>query len=181
MRKISRFLIVSLMGVAAWGQQAATVTSTAPFSLRGANVTPGQGIPAWPVLPGDTIRAGIAPTVVTFPDGSVITLDPGAEAKISFSGPTPVFQLLSCSAHYSLTSQTAVKLMERDRQATEKTLTGVIATPCGRAATAAGSTGAGWWTVGHTLLVVGAGAGVVGLGYGIGEATRGGPAVSPSH
>jgi hypothetical protein len=65
-----------LAAVVGWGQnQVATVTSYTPFTLRGAAI-PGQGVPMWPVLAGDTVKAGNALTNMTFPDGSVLTLDP---------------------------------------------------------------------------------------------------------
>src|SRR5271156_6542030 len=131
MRKVSQLLMTALVGIAsAWAQgQVATVTSSAPFTLRGASITPGQGVPFWGVLQGDVVHAGSALTIVTFPDGSVITLDPGSEAKIDLAGTTPVFQLLICSAHYSLKSLTSVQLMERDRQVTEKNLSGALSLP----------------------------------------------------
>ena len=49
--------------------QVATVTSTAPFQLRGANVTTDQGVPSWPVMPGDAIKAGSEPVVISFAGG----------------------------------------------------------------------------------------------------------------
>ncbi len=66
----------------------------------------------WPVLAGDDVKAGNALTIVTFPDGSVVTLAPGSEGKIDLSNGKPVFQLLAGTARYSLKSITAVQLME---------------------------------------------------------------------
>ena len=94
--------------------QVATVTSTAPFQLRGANVTTDQGVPSWPVMPGDAIKAGSAPVIITYADGSSIILDPG------------------------------------------------------------------WWTTGHTVLVLGGTAAAAGLGFGISSAINGGDPISPS-
>src|ERR1035438_9878724 len=77
--------------------QLATVTSTAPFQLRGATVTTDQGVPSWPVMPGDAIKAGSAPVIVSFLDGSTVTLQPGSSARVTASGETPSF-LLECGA-----------------------------------------------------------------------------------
>ena len=175
MRKTLDILMGALIaaGVAGAQQQVATVTSSAPFTLRGAPVTPGQGVPMWPILAGDTVKAGNALTIVTFPDGSVITLEPGAEAKVDYVNGKPVFQLLSGSARYSLKYVAAVQLMAANQKATPKGLTGVLTSGGSQAGTGV------FWTAGHTAAVVtGAGA-AAGLGVGISHATGGGPAVSP--
>jgi hypothetical protein len=179
----SRLLIATLIGVtSAWAQnQIATVTSSAPFTLRGAPVTPGQGVPTWPILAGDTVNAGTAITIVTFPDGSVLELAPGAEAKVDIVNGKPVVQLLSGSARYSLKSTSAVQLMEASQTVTPKNLVGILSVGNTRpAAAAAGSTGTSWWTFGHTALVIAGAAAAAGIGYGISQATQGGASVSPS-
>jgi hypothetical protein len=172
MRKALYSLSIFLVIVATvWAQsQVATVTSTSPFTLRGAAITPGQGVPTYPVLAGDTIKAGNTVTILTFPDGSVVTLEPGAEAMIEVSPTgTPIVKLLSGSAQYSLKSTSAVQLIVANKTVTPKDLVGVLTTG-----------GGGFWTAGHTaLVVVGAGA-AAGLGVGISQATNGGTPVSPS-
>lgn len=169
--KLSLFMAVVVF---AWAQtQVATVTSAGPFQLRGASVTPGQGVPSWPVMPGDEIKAGSTPVTVTFADGSTITLAPGSSAKIDLTGQTPVFQLLSGSAQYSLKTTSAVKLMEINKLVTPSGMTGVL--QIGNA-----TKGAGWWTTGHTVAMVGGSAAAAGLGFGIEHAVSGGAAVSPS-
>ena len=61
MSKIARAACLVFMAVTAWAQtQVATVTSSATFTLRGAGITPGQGVPMWPVLAGDHVTAGNA-------------------------------------------------------------------------------------------------------------------------
>jgi len=149
--------------------QVATVTSTAPFQLRGANVTTDQGVPSWPVMPGDAIKAGSAPVIITYADGSSIILDPGSSAKITISGQTPTFQLECGTARYSLSALSAVKVND---PVSPPTLTGLYSLTCNKPA--------GWWTRGHTVLVLGGAAAAAGLGFGISSATGGGPSVSPS-
>ena len=96
MKRFVRAAALVLVAVAAKAQtQVATVTSSAPFTLRGAGITPGQGVPMWPVLAGDDIKAGSTLAIVTFPDGSVITLAPGSEGKVDFMNGKPVFQLVN--------------------------------------------------------------------------------------
>jgi hypothetical protein len=174
--KVLKALIFSITLVTAARAQApvATVTSSGPFELRGANVTPGQGVPSWPGLAGDTIKAGNTPVTVTFPDGSTILLNPGSSAKLGLSGQTPVFQLTSGSASYSLKTLTAVKLMAAAKVVTPSDMAGLLEL--------GGSNlpKAGFWTAGHTTAVLlGAGA-ATGLGVGIAKATGGGASVSPS-
>ena len=158
--------LLGLFGIMQAQQPVATVTSSASFTLRGAAVSPGQGVTMWPVMAGDSVKAGNAITIITFPDGSVITLEPGAEAIVTFANGMPVFQLVSGTAHYSLKSLSAVQLVASGQTVTPTALSGVI-TPGGLQA-------AGFWTVGHTLAVVGGGAGAGAAIGGIAAATTGG-------
>jgi hypothetical protein len=177
MRKASVVVAWMLLAaVTAWAQnQLATVTSSAPFTLRGATVTPGQGVPTWPVLSGDGLTAGNALTIVTFPDGSVLTLSPGSEAKIDVVNGRPVFQLLTGTMTYSLKSTSAVQLMAGNQTVTPKGLIGTL--------TAGGSSAVvGGLPAAHTgAILLGAGVAVIlgAAGVGIYEATKGGPLVSP--
>jgi len=160
MRRRVRFLTV-FMAVAVLAQtQVATITSDSPFQLRGASVTPGQGVPSWPVMPGDAIRAGQTPLTLTFPDGSTIVLAPGATAEVDLSGATPVFRLESGSAHYTLKTHSSVILEERKTTISPKDLVGDLAIGSDKLP-------AGWWTTGHTLAVVGGAAGATALGIGL--------------
>ncbi len=181
---MSKFINVAcllFMTAAARAQtQVATVTSSAPFTLRGAGITPGQGVPMWPVLAGDEVKAGNTLTIVTFPDGSVVTLAPGSGGKVDFVNGKPVFQLLAGTARYSLKSVLAVQLMEAGQPVTPTGLLGTL-TLAGNKAAAAGLAGGGFWTAGHIAAVVVVAAGTAaGLGFAVSEAVKGGAAVSPS-
>jgi hypothetical protein len=171
MKKGTRVLAALLAAVTVvWAQgQVATVTSTAPFELRGANVRIDQGVTSWPVIPGDAIKAGGAPVVITFTDGSSVILDPRSSAKITITGQTPTFVLECGTTRYTLTTLAAVKLND---PASPPKLTGVYSISCNKAA--------GWWTTGRTLLVLGGAAAAAGLAFGVSAAVNGGPSVSPS-
>src|SRR5580693_6473909 len=82
-------------------QPLANANSPAAFTLRGVAVTPGQGVTSWPLMSGDTIRAGAASTTLSFPAGATIQLAPGSEASVNLIGGKPVFQLIGGSASYS--------------------------------------------------------------------------------
>ena len=137
-------LLVAVPMLCAQGQ-VATVTSTGPFQLRGANVTTDRGVPSWPVMPGDTIQAGNAPVIVTFAGGSSVILDPGSSARITISGQTPTFQLVCGTARYSLSALSAVKLND---PVSPPKLTGVYSITCKRAA-------AGLWSPDRTPFLLG--------------------------
>jgi ABC-type Fe3+-hydroxamate transport system substrate-binding protein len=172
MLKMAKFLSISgLIAGACWGQsQVATVSASSSFTLRGASFNPGQGVPSWPVLAGDKIVGGTSPVTMTFPDGSTITLNPGAEATVDLSGQTPVFHLTKGTAHYSLKSLNSVQVTSANQAVTLTSLTGTI-----------GKGGGGLWTPAHaTWGIIGAGA-ASGLGVGVAQATSGGSSVSPSH
>jgi hypothetical protein len=175
MRRILTVLAVVVASVGSTNaqDQIATVTSNANFQLRGANVTPGQGIPSWPVLSGDAIKPGTAPAVITFPDGSLIMLESNSMATVSMSGSIPTFDLASGSATYSLKSLTAVQLVAGNRTINPTSLTGSF-----------GAGAHGFWTPVHTTLVVVGGVGgatAAALAAGAAVANTGGPQVSPSH
>jgi hypothetical protein len=171
-----KLLTIVLTGaVCTWAQsQMATSTSSAPFELRGAQVTPGQGVPSWPVMPGDTIKAGSGSVTTVFSNGSSIVLDPNSSAKVDLSGQTPVFQLQTGALHYSLKSASAVKLTALGTPVTTTHLTGLVKISNGHVTS-------GWWTPGHTAAVVTGAAASTALGVGVTEATSGGTTVSPSH
>jgi hypothetical protein len=166
MSKMPKFVVIIVaVAAACWGQnQIATVSSPSAFTLRGAPVNPGLGVPSWPVLAGDTIKSGNSPVTITFSDGSTITLNSGAEATLDLSGQIPVFRLTKGSASYNLKTLTSVQVMSGNQSFTISTQTGTLS-----------KAGA------HTALaMVGAGA-AAGLGVGVSQATKGGSSVSPSH
>jgi hypothetical protein len=165
MRRSMKFLavITALALVVGAQTQVATVTSTSPFQLRGVGVTPGQGVPSWPVMPGDTIQAGQTPLTLSFSDGSSIVLSPGATAKVDLAGKTPVFQLQSGSAHYMLKTLSSVKLEQLKATVNPKDVIGDLTVGSEKLP-------AGWWTTGHTLAVIGGAAGATALGVGVAKA-----------
>ena len=162
MRRPGRLAVaIVAVAVVAFAQtQVATITSDGSFRLRGANVAPEQGVPSWPVLPGDTIQAGDKPLTVTFEDGSQIVLAPGSSAKVDLLEKTPVFQLETGSAHYSLKTLDSVKLMTLDNSVTPKDLAGILQIGGQKPP-------AGWWTTGHTAAVLGGAGAAAGLSIGI--------------
>jgi hypothetical protein len=170
------FILIASVAFARPQDQIATVTSSAKFQLRGAVITPGTGVPNWPVLAGDTIKSGTELTVVTFTDGSVLALNPGSVATVDLMADTPVFRLLSGSAAYSLKSATSVELLATDKKVNVVALTGSYSIGGAKQA-------GGFWTAGHTAAVVGGVAGVGGAtaaALGFGSSNSAGPQVSPS-
>jgi len=191
MRKVSIAVCLFWAGTM-WAQsQVATVTSLALFTLRGAAVSPDQGVPVWPILAGDSVKGGNAVTVVAFPEGSALTLDPRSEAKLDVVDGKPTFQLLSGTARYSLKSTSAVQLMAANRRVNPASMTGTLraqaagAAGAGTGAPGASGTGAtgggsGNGTPVAAIASVVAAAGVE-AGVAIYEATKGGPSVSGSN
>jgi hypothetical protein len=175
MRRIVIMSAMLIIAVAARGQsQVATATSSAPFTLRDAGITPGAGIPTWPVLAGDTVKAGSALTILTFSDGSVITLEPGSAGKIDFVNGKPSFQLVEGTARYSLKRRGAVVLLAGGQAVSTAALSGSLTLGSTTAAAA------GFWTAGTIAAVVVGGAAAAGAAVGISYAVSGGAAVSPS-
>jgi hypothetical protein len=153
-----RFLGVICLSVAVFAQaQIATVTSDGPFQLRSVDVVPGQGVPSWPVMADDTIRAEQNPVTLTFSDGCTVALSPGGVARVELSGKTPVFLLEKGSAHYSLSSLDCVKLVSLKTPLTPTDANGEIVLGPDKLPP-------GWWTPVHTAAIVAGAAGVVVLG-----------------
>lgn len=158
--------------------QIATVTSSSSFQLGGATVTPGQGVPSWPITSGDTIKAGSSPVTITFPDGSTITLTPGSQATLTLQGTMPVFNLQSGTAQYDLKTTSSVRLEALSSAVTPKTPAGRTE-PAGSYSIRGNKVVAGFWTAGHTAAVLGGAGAAAGLGVGLANATGGAaPAVS---
>jgi len=159
---------------AAAADQVAVVASSSHFQLRGAKVAPNQGVPSWPVMAGDLVNAGDAPAAVSFSDGSGATLERGTLVRLDRSGRTPVLQLVCGTVRYSLKSADAVKLMSQNGPLVPAKLTGTFSMCSDRSA-------AGWWSTGHTAMVMGAVAGGAVAAYSIATAISGGPCVSPTN
>ena len=140
--------------------QIATVMSDGPFRLRGANITPGQGVPSWPMIAGDTVRSGVSPATITIENCSTITLAPSSSGKVDVADKTPTFRLETGTAHYVLESKDCVKLFAGN--------TGTIPTDLnGDLQLGSNSIPKGWWTVTHTTMVLGAAGGAAALGVGV--------------
>ncbi|MBA3974970.1 MAG: hypothetical protein C0504_12235 [Candidatus Solibacter sp.] len=66
-------------------------------------------------MAGAEIAAGTAPVTLTFPDGSRISLAPGAKARVEMQNGKPVFRLLEGEAAYDLKSADSVVLLALDK------------------------------------------------------------------
>jgi hypothetical protein len=87
----------------------ASVTSTEPFLLRGALVTV-SGVPSWPVAAGDEIATGTVPAVITFRDGSRVTLNVKSKAKIESEKGRLLLRVLEGAGSYFLVSGSMLRL-----------------------------------------------------------------------
>jgi hypothetical protein len=180
-RYILILAVVSLSGIGAWATaEVAMLSSSGPFELRGASVTPGQGIPAWPVLAGDKITSQKTPVTFTFTDGSLVILGTSSQAAVEMSGRTPVFRLQAGTAHYSLKSLTAVKLMALNTTVTPAALGGHYGLDSTTTAVKGVAPAPGLSTgVTTALALMGVATGGA-LGYAISQGVNSGSAVSGS-
>jgi len=158
LKAVSLVLVFAITAVAQ--SQVATLTSESSFTLRGAQVSTGEGVPSWPVLDGNVIRAGTSNLTVTFPDGSTVTLAPGSEARLQMVDGKPVLNLQSGAMHYSLKELNSVKLISGNSPLTPTNLVGESKIGSVQLAH-------NWWTTGHTVAVVGAAGGATALGVGL--------------
>jgi hypothetical protein len=160
------------MASGAFAQQIATASSSATFTLRGASVDPTQGVPTFPLMPSDIVKAGKALTLVTFPDGATILLDPASEGRVDVVEGRPVFRLLKGQAEFRLRSLTTVGLAQLDQSVVPTQLAGTLLVG-GSPTVGAGSS--------HAAVYVAVGGGAAAAaGLGLAKARSGGSSVSPS-
>jgi hypothetical protein len=90
------------------------VVSSEPFELRGVKM-PAAGVSNWPIAAGDEIRATSAPAQIFFRDGSQVTLEKGARAKVEAASSAPVFRLVSGGASYKLAAQPQLVIYDQQK------------------------------------------------------------------
>src|SRR5437667_670663 len=74
----------------------ATISSSAPFELRGVRV-PVEGVPSWPLVQGDVVATTMAPAVVSFPNLSQATVDKGSRIELKRNRDRTTLKLLGGS------------------------------------------------------------------------------------
>jgi hypothetical protein len=104
----------------------ASVSSSQPFELHGVTM-PVAGIGSWPVVDGDEIVATSAEAVVSFQDGSSVTLAPGSKLEIQSAGGRVQVRLLEGSMNYRLSESAKIDIFNRDSRQTGST--GKVSTP----------------------------------------------------
>ena len=110
---ISRILLIGSL-IAAFcfaAAPVAKVSSASNFRLRGADVT-AAGVADWPLTTGDEIGTGDGVAVISFRDGSRVTLARGTRARLDSDNGTPVFRLLSGALQYSIAAGSALRIYE---------------------------------------------------------------------
>jgi hypothetical protein len=171
-------LLVFAVGAKAQGQ-IATATSSEAFELRGASVSTTNGVPSWPVMPGDVVVSGDAPVTLTFADGSKVVMSVLSKGIVTVENGVPTFDLQSGLADYSLKGPGAVQLKVYDKTLATKHDQGSLST----SESGSGSpisplhSGLPWKGI---LIGAGTAGASAGIGYGVYTAVSGGSSVSPS-
>jgi len=103
-------LLVSLFAaVCLAASPIANVSSTEPFKVSGVSV-PVAGVSSWPVIAGDELIAGGAPVVLTFKDGSRITLNKNSRATVEGKEKNAALRLLDGAMAFTLAKGSNVRL-----------------------------------------------------------------------
>ncbi len=112
------------------GAPVATVTSSAAFELRGAEVKV-EGVPSWPVLQGDVIATRAVPAVIVFKDGSRVSLHPNSKGQVESTKDGLRFRLLDGFMQVLAAPGSGIGFMSRNVQVKSPALveTVVAATP----------------------------------------------------
>jgi ferric-dicitrate binding protein FerR (iron transport regulator) len=114
-------------------QPVGAITSSEPFLLRGARVAV-AGVPSWPVAPGDDIATATSPAVISFRDGSRVTLGRNSKAKIESDGGPLLLRLLEGTGAYVFASGSALQLFVGNKRAGLGTTRGTLSLAASQAA-----------------------------------------------
>jgi len=87
----------------------ANVSSTEPFLVSGVKV-PVEGVSSWPVIAGDELKAGNAPVVLTFKDGTRVTLGKNSRATVEGKSKNAALRLLEGAMAFTLMKGSNVRL-----------------------------------------------------------------------
>ena len=99
--------MVCLVGLAQ--RPVATITSSEAFELSGVRV-PVAGVPQWPLVSGDEVVSGNAPALVSFSDGSRVTMNAHSRVRLQVSGKETVLRLLKGDMAYKVGKSSPVRL-----------------------------------------------------------------------
>jgi ferric-dicitrate binding protein FerR (iron transport regulator) len=116
MRFLTTLLVASGAGAVAFAAApVGTVSSSMAFDLNGVAVMP-QGVSSWPVTAGDEVRAGGAPVVIRFQDGSRMTLSEQSRVRLVRNGDNVSVNLVGGDAQFSLTQGSTLQVLSLGRQ-----------------------------------------------------------------
>ena len=87
----------------------ANVSGTEPFKVSGVSV-PVSGIASWPVIAGDELLAGNASVVLTFKDGTRVTLGKNSRATVEGKSKNLALRLLDGAMAFTLSRGSSVRL-----------------------------------------------------------------------
>jgi hypothetical protein len=96
------------------GPPVATITSSGPIKIAGANV-PTRGVPEWPLVAGDVVETGNAPALVKFSDGSRITLQSNSRFRLDATRSGTWMRISSGTARVDLSPKAYVEGMRDSR------------------------------------------------------------------
>jgi len=114
-------------------QPVGAITSSEPFLLRGARVAV-AGVPSWPIAPGDDIATSTSPAVISFRDGSRVTLGRNSKAKLESNDSPLLLRLLEGTGSYVFASGSALQLFVGDKRAGLGTTRGTLSLLASQAA-----------------------------------------------
>lgn len=104
-------LAVAGIGLAVAATPVGVIRSSETFRLRGVPVSV-AGVPSWPVVAGDDIATSGSQAIVSFRDGSRVTLDQKSKAKIEDDG---TFRLLEGTMWYKLASGSTLRVASQSK------------------------------------------------------------------
>jgi hypothetical protein len=108
-------LALCVAAVAFAASPVGTASSSVAFDLNGIAMLP-EGVSSWPVTTGDEVRAGTAPVVIRFQDGSRMTLGEQGRVRLVRNGDAVSVNLVGGEAQFSLTPESTLQVLNLGRQ-----------------------------------------------------------------
>lgn len=101
-------LLLLASGLMAATPPAGTVTAGRSVSVDGVDIST-QGVPTWPLAPGDEVATGNEPAIVTLNDGSRFLLDRNSRVRVARCSST-VLEVLQGSVTYRFAAASTAQL-----------------------------------------------------------------------
>ncbi len=106
-------MLAAFQGISFASAPVANVSSAEPLTLDGHSIS-APGVSSWPVVVGDQVATTTAPAIMSFTDGSRLTLAPQSRVKIIGTNAKPTVVLTAGNLEYKLAAGSPLSLTDTE-------------------------------------------------------------------